>query len=89
MATDDQPRAAATDDGCVCAEINTRHCPVHGQGEIIVTVVPRSEFPHWLWFRQGRADTLWLLRHGRPWTRWFWRIVTGRCGYCGRWDCAD
>ncbi len=23
----------ASDPRCVCAEINTRHCPVHGQGE--------------------------------------------------------
>ena len=59
------------------------------EGTITVTTVPASEFAYWLWFRQGREDTLWLLTHSRPWTRWFWRILTGRCGYCGRWDCAD
>jgi hypothetical protein len=27
------PDRPAQDAACVCGEINTRHCPVHGQGE--------------------------------------------------------
>ncbi len=29
--------SAASDPRCVCAEINMRHCPVHGQGEAAAT----------------------------------------------------
>jgi hypothetical protein len=41
-----------------------------------------------LWFRQSLRDTGWLLLHPQS-LRQFWRVLRGRCGYCGKADCID
>ena len=76
----DKPLAA-----CVCGEINTRHCPEHGQLDCREDV---RVLWH-LWFRQGWRDTLWLLAHRRPWRIDWWRTLVGICPYCGSRDCVD
>ena len=33
--------------GCVCGEINTRHCPVHGQGEVVSPSRSHTDTREW------------------------------------------
>jgi hypothetical protein len=53
-----------------------------------VELSPYKKTKRYLWFRQSLPNTLWLLRHADS-PREFWRILRGRCIYCGKPDCAD